>query len=238
MDVTSFCAVLAILTFGSAVQGVAGFGMGLLSVPMMLHFLPTTTVPPLSLVVGSFLDAIFLWNLRRFVNWRLVLPVLIGSAFGVLPGILLLKTVPVEPFKLGAGILITASGGLLLLGISCPVKNFWLQLIVGFIAGVFNGSLGVPGAPVAFFLTAGDVPKDNFRASISALFLALNIITLAMMTQQGVLTVPLLRTSMTALPAIFVGSYIGLKLAKFVPQKIFRRIVTLLIVASGVSLIV
>ncbi len=238
MDLTSFCAVLAILTFGSAVQGVAGFGMGLLSVPLMLHFLPTTTVPPLALVVGTFLDAIFLWNLRRFVSWHLVLPVLLGSAFGVLPGIWLLKTVPVGPFKLGAGLLIAGSGALLLFGFSCPVKNLFLRLIVGFIAGVFNGSLGVPGAPVAFFLTAGDVQKDVFRASISALFLALNIITLAVMAQQGVLTVPLLRTSMTALPAIFVGSFIGLRLAKFVPQQIFRRIVTLLIIASGVSLIV
>lgn len=238
MNFAQISTVMAVLLLGSAIQGVVGFGMGLVSVPLMMHFLPPVTVPPISIVVGTFMNAIFLWSLRRFVSWKLIAALLFGAALGVMPGVLMLKVIPVGPFRLGAGAMFALSGISLLLGMKCPVKNKVLQFAVGLIAGVLNGALGAPGAPVAFFLAAGDVDKDVFRASIAAFFLALNIITLGVMVQQDVLSGALFCQSLLMLPAIFAGSVLGLRLAKFVPQKLFRRLVTIVIIASGVSLMI
>ena len=48
MDGAHLLAAAGVVFFGGAVQGVAGFGMGMISVPALLRFLPPAAVTPLS----------------------------------------------------------------------------------------------------------------------------------------------------------------------------------------------
>jgi uncharacterized membrane protein YfcA len=230
---TASAAILA----GSIVQGIAGFGMALVSVPFLLHFLPQNVVTPASIICGTFMNAFFMWNLRHSISWKLIMPVLAGAAAGVYPGVKLLEYVPAGPFRIGVGIVIVISAILLWLGVKCPVHSRPLQLAVGFIAGVMSGALSVSGPPVAFFFTAGDVKKDVFRSSLSMFFLALNLFTIAALAADGILTALLLRFGLELVPAVLAGSFIGLKLAGHVSEKLFRSFVMIMIILSGLSLL-
>ncbi len=237
MTITAFAAASAAVFAGSAVQGIAGFGMALLSVPILLHFLPQTTVTPCLAVTCTVMNAFFMWNLRHSISWKLIVPVLLGAAAGVLPGVKLLQYVPAGPFKAGVGVVITLSGLLLWRGVTCPLHSPVLQLAVGAVAGVMSGALSVSGPPVAVFFTAGSVHKDVFRASLAMFFLALNLFTLGALTAEGLLTPQLLRFSAGLMPAMLAGSLVGLKLAGRVSEKTFRGFVMTMIILSGLSLL-
>ncbi|MCI7402819.1 sulfite exporter TauE/SafE family protein [Pyramidobacter sp.] len=238
MDGAHLLAAAGVVFFGGAVQGVAGFGMGMISVPALLRFLPPAAVTPLSLIVATFMNSFFLWNLRRSIRLQLILPILAGAALGVMPGIWALKTVPEGTFKTAAGLFIALAGALLWLGWKCPVEKRPLQLGVGFACGVLNGALAVSGPPIAIFLTAGSVGKDVFRASISAFFLMLNLFTLIGLAQQRLLAPSLLEEALLLVPAVLAGALTGLKLAQRVSEKLFRVFVMTMIVVSGLSLLV
>lgn len=230
-------AACAAVFSGSVVQGIAGFGMALLSVPVLLHLLPQTTVTPALIIAGTVMNGFFMWNLRRSVSWKLIVPVLMGAAAGVLPGVKLLQYVPAAPFKAGVGTVIVLSGLLLWRGVTCPLRSPVLQLAVGFLAGVMSGALSVSGPPVAIFFTAGSVKKDVFRASLAMFFLALNLFTLGALTAEGLLTPQLLRFAAQLIPAVLAGSFAGLKLAGRVSEKLFRTFVMAMIILSGLSLL-
>lgn len=237
MNTVQLVAASAAILAGSAVQGIAGFGMALISVPFLLHFLPQSVVTPSCIICGTFMNAYFMWNLRHSISWKLILPVLAGAAAGVYPGVRLLECVPAGPFKTGVGIVIVISGILLWSGVKCPVRSRPLQLAVEFTAGVMSGALSVSGPPVAIFFTAGDVKKDVFRSSLSMFFLALNLFTIAALAAGGVLTAPTLRFGLELVPAVLAGSFIGLKLAGHVSEKLFRSFVMVMIIISGLSLL-
>ena len=237
MDGAHLLAAAGVVFFGGAVQGVAGFGMGMISVPALLRFLPPAAVTPLSLIVGTFMNFFFFWNLRRNIRIGLILPILAGAALGVMPGIWALETVPEGPFKTAAGLFIALAGALLWLGWKCPVEKRPLQLGVGFASGVLSGALSVSGPPVAIFLAAGSVRKDVFRASVSVFFLTLNLLTLIGLAQQRLLGPSLLKEALALVPPVLAGALAGLRLAKHVSEQLFRVFVMTMIVVSGLSLL-
>lgn len=225
------------MALGCLVQGVTGLGMALVAVPLLFYVLPAEAVPPTSVLICTLLNLTFFCRLRANVAWKLLLPLLIGAAAGVLPGVLLLKWVPASSFKAAAGVTIAALGCLLGFGVHCPVESPWLRGAVGFVAGVLNGALSTSGPMVAAFLSAGNVRKDVFRASMAAFFLLTNVATAAVMGWQGLLTRTVLFAAAAAAPVVLAAAFAGLWLAKRVPEGSFRKYVIAVVVFSGLSLI-
>ena len=237
-----------IFTFGVilafAVRGGAGFGGGVVAVPLLALAAPLPTVVPvtsaLNLVSGlsqGFRD----W---RKVEWREMARILPFALAGVLIGIWMLASVDARALSraFGAFIVLYAiymlrSGG------SVPrIPRRWLNpvaavasFIGGFIGSIFGGAAG----PVfAIYLAALQVEKDRFRATMTMLMLTLGGTRVIGFITAGMYTQKVLILLAAGIPLVFIGGYIGVRVVRRLDQARFNRGVGCVLLASGVILIV
>ena len=65
------------------VTGLAGFAFGIVAAAVWLHFLPPAQAAVLIVVFGLIVQGVSVWKLRKALNWRRLMPFLIGGAIGV-----------------------------------------------------------------------------------------------------------------------------------------------------------
>ena len=233
----SLISAAAIVFAGSAIQGSAGFGMGLAAVPVLLRLFSPAQVTPLVVALAVFMNLSIFLKLYRDADRGIILPLLLGACVGVIPGSFVPALISLGTFKFFVGLFVVLSGVILWLGWRCPIESRLLRFCVGIVSGFLNGCISLSGPPVAIFLTAGSVPKNVFRASISAYFLALNLVTMGVFAGEGILDMAFLKLLCVLVPATVLGTLAGVKAAAKIPEKIFRVCVLLLIILSGLTLL-
>ena len=116
--------------------------------------------------------------------------------------------------------------------ITTLISDYGLLLGSGIIHGMF-----VSGGPLLIaYLTKKIKDKDQFRATISTVWILLNGIIFATDCINGVYTKPLLLTQGIAIPFMCAGVAIGGFLYKHMSQKVFVILTYILLIISGVSL--
>src|SRR4029077_12824457 len=76
------------------VTGIAGFAFGIVAAAVWLHFLPPAQAASLIIAYGLIVQAVAVWKLRRSLQWRRIMPFLIGGAIGVPLGVVLVHWLP------------------------------------------------------------------------------------------------------------------------------------------------
>ena len=114
-----------------------------------------------------------------------------------------------------------------------PVLNAILVL-----AGIIHGMF-VSGGPLLIIYAVKKLPdKQNFRTTLSMIWVALDIYLIIKQTGAGLMTSFTLTTTAWSVPALLVGVYIGNRLAKRMSQEVFLRLTYVLLLISGVSLLI
>ena len=89
----------AAVLLASLVQGCTGFGFALVTVPVLLFFLPHTQVPPIVVMLSLLNNVIVAIESRREITPRLILPLIAGGLIGIPAGVYVLKVI--DPAALG-----------------------------------------------------------------------------------------------------------------------------------------
>jgi uncharacterized protein len=184
MNVVELLAAGAMVFIGSAVQGLAGFGAGLLAIPVVALFAP-------ELVPGSMLMAITtitVLGVRREsgdVEWGVVAWSMGGRIPGTVLGGFLLAAV--SETTLGLLIALSVLLGVVLSLVGARVRKTRATIVsAGLVSGVGATAAGIGGPPMALVLQHDDGP--NVRATLSAMFMLLapvSLITIALAREAG-----------------------------------------------------
>src|SRR5438105_13997330 len=67
----------------SFVTGLAGFAFGIVAAAVWLHFLPPAQAGALIVAFRLIVQGVSVWKLRQALNWRRLMPFLIGRALGL-----------------------------------------------------------------------------------------------------------------------------------------------------------
>lgn len=232
------CGAVAAMA-GGAVQGCAGFGLGLTVAPcLMLVLTPAVAVPVvLTLsIVNSFLVTI---HARRHLHRPTLFLLLIGGAVGTPIGIQILRLADGNLIKLIAGVLVILVSGAMIAGWSRPLRHPHRALIpVGFFSGILGGSTSMGGPPIVLFLSNQDTPKENFRASLISYFFFVSCLTVGLQAAVGMYTPQVALQSAVFIPPLLVGTYCGVAMARRVPEKAFQRAVLIGVACMGVVLLI
>ena len=110
VELWQLSAAACALFFGSALQGVAGFGMGLFALPVILRTLPREAVVPLMTALAWGMNAQIFWKLRRDADLRVIAVFLLGACAGTQLGVYIPSLVPPRAFQIAVGVLICVSG--------------------------------------------------------------------------------------------------------------------------------
>ena len=237
-DLARLAAVAAVLLAGGALQGTAGFGMGLIALPALLRVLPRETVVPLMTALAWVMNAQMFYKLRHSADVRVIAVFLLGACAGTQLGVYIPSLIPPRVFQIAVGVLVCVSGLAIWKGWHVSLQDLLPRFAVGMLSGALGASISLSGPPVAIFMTAGGVPKNVFRASTALYFLLLNTVTLATFGFHGSLDADFARLLLILLPPLVLGVAAGVRLGSHVAEEKFRAVVTALIFISGLSLLI
>jgi len=219
------------------VRGVAGFGSGLVAVPLLTLVSPVTAVVPLVVsldYIGSASQGIK--NLNR-IAWREQMVLVPFMVIGIGLGLFLLTRLPtwVLGRALGAFVIVFAIYQLL------PRPSVSGSRIAATYCGTLGGLMGTlfgTGGPFyVIYLNLRSLEKSEFRATFATNFLIDGGIRLAAYAVMGLFRWETLGYLVTALPIVGAGLYIGGRIQTGLTQQAFVRLISLLLLGSGVALL-
>lgn len=225
------CLVALVAAF---TMSVTGFGFALIAAPLLLFFLDLKTVIVFDIVLGLIICLLILWQSRHHVKRGRIVPLAIGSIFGLPIGMYILSQVVAPLLKVLIAALVVIFAVLLALGYSHQFRKEGLgSVISGFISGTLLTSTSLGGPPVVLFLLNQGWGKEAFRANLAAFFLFCGSMAIITLRFSGVITSDLLVTASTFVPAVLVGFYLGAKVLPHVDAGLFRRIAISVVFLAG-----
>lgn len=228
-----------IFLLAGIIQGLTGFGGGLVAIPLLCLVMDVKEAVPLSILSGLVITTVMAWDLRHAMDRRKILPMLIGSLPGIFAGALLLKVA--DP------LLINRLIGVLLIGISGMNLTFKPRpinppAIWGYIAGFFSGtitaSVGAGGPPVIIYTTLTDWKKDEIKGALTGFFLLNGYATAAVHAATGIITRSTWSIFGVTLAFILIGTYLGSTISDRINRRTYLLVVYILLMLLGILMLV
>jgi uncharacterized membrane protein YfcA len=229
-----FIAAFLVILGAAAVSGLTGFGLAVVAVPpLMLVFEPVAVVVLLSFV-SLFTNVVIVQDSWREIELRSVAALLPWAAAGLVLGTEVLRVASAESIRLAVGLVVILSAGLLLRRVELPgAKSRWGTAVAGASSGVLSTSTGIAGPPVVLLFAARGFPRDRFRASNAAYFLALGVAVILALMARGMVEASHLWIAAALIPAALVGKMLGTALVKRLSNEAFRGITLGVVLLTG-----
>ncbi|WP_447748965.1 sulfite exporter TauE/SafE family protein [Pseudomonas nicosulfuronedens] len=221
------------------VFGIAGFGTALVAGPVLIHFMPLSRIIPL-LVLLDFIAAFGNWlPARKAVARNELLRLLPCMAVGCTAGVVFLLQLKSAVLLLLMGLFVS-SYALYSLAVKARPDHLsaWWALPAGTVGGLFGALFGSGGFLYALYLNARLASSEQARATQSALISCSTVVRLGLFLLAGVYAdSALLMLALVLLPVMGVGLWVGRQLTRRLSREAFIRLVTWLVLASGLTLI-
>jgi uncharacterized protein len=226
--------------FGGLTSGLSGFAMGLVVSGIWLHILSPQQSALLIVLCGLVTQGSGIWRVRHAINWWGVWPYIIGGALGIPIGIALVTTVDPGTIRLGIGVLLLAYSlySLLRPAFKPPKASIPVDLGVGMVNGLIGGLTGLGGIAVTVWCQLRGGKKDEMRAIFQPVLFATFVMTTISFAVVGAFTTETLKLYALALPVLIAGIWSGFGLYGKLNDAAFRKVILVLLLASGVALIV
>ena len=230
-------ALLAVAAGG--VAAVSGFGIGSLLTPALAVFLGTKSAVAVVAVPHVVATSVRLWNLRASVDRDVLMTFGLASAAGGLAGAILFAwlATPVLTLLLGALLVLSGTSELTGWGGRLQFGGRW-SLLAGAVSGVFGGLVGNQGGIRSAALIRFGLPREALVATATATALLVDAarlpIYLATSLSELLELWPLVLVLTTG---VIVGTLVGVPVLKAISEDLFRRLLALLLIGLGLSLI-
>lgn len=238
MEVWQYAAATAIVVLAYFIRGIAGFGSGLIAVPLLALFLPLTFVVPLILLL-DFTASLVMGGLDlKRVQWQEIKVLIPFSLLGVIIGTQLLVNLPVMPMLLTLAlfILVFAIRSLLNLKGEKPVSAWW-AIPASFTGGTVGGLFGTGGPPYVIYLNHRIQDKTLLRATFSALFFIEGAVRIVTFFVTGLLMAQTVWwNALFALPLMLGALWVGGHVHTGLTQTHMTRLIGVLLLLASVSL--
>ncbi len=229
-----------VLLLAYFIRGIAGFGSGLIAVPLLALMFPLTLVVPFILLL-DFTASLLLGGLNLHkVRWDEAGPLIPFGLAGVALGTMLLVNLPKAPMLIGLGIfvLIFAIRNLLNLHGEKPVSRWW-AVPASLTGGTVGGLFGTGGPPYVIYLSHRLKDKGELRATFSGVFFLEGLFRIASFLTAGLLMkTEVWQGYVMGLPIALLALYGGSHVHTGITQTQMTRLIGVLLLVSSVSLFI
>ncbi|MBK8904149.1 MAG: sulfite exporter TauE/SafE family protein [Anaerolineaceae bacterium] len=228
-----------IVFFAIFVQAASGFGLALISMPLLVGLVGIGTATPLVALIGITAEVFLLRRYWQALNFAAVKRLSLASVVGIPLGVYVLRE--------GDGRLITTILGFIVTGYALyALFAPRLPLLeqpgwgygFGFLGGVLSGAYNTSGPPVIIFGTCRRWEPAAFKGNLQAYFLLNSFFTLSAHLISGNFTAVVWQNYLWAVPGVVLGLVAG----KWVDGRLnpaqFRKAVLVLLVLLGIRLMV
>jgi uncharacterized protein len=238
---TELLVIVPVVVFAAyVVFGLSGFGSALINVPILAHFLPLTTVVPLTLLLDFSASMLVRSRFKAGVQWREISVLVPFAAVGTVTGVFLLINLPREQALLTLGALVGFYGLYSLLRRRpnmVPISRLW-SVPTGVAAGVVGGLFGMGGPFYVIYLSRRLNDLIQLKATLAGIFSLQTAMRIVALLISGLL---LQRHVLLGAAALFPVMWIGLRVGHDLHTRLSRervlQVVSLVLVAAGGTLI-
>jgi uncharacterized membrane protein YfcA len=232
-------AVPAVLLMGMSKSGF-GAGFGALAVPLMALAMPVPQAAAIMLPLLAVMDALglaALWRERDRALIRLLLPAgLAGTVLGTLLFGWLSATVV-------AGIVGALTLGFLAIRRFFPPRRDapppprWLGWLLGMTSGFTSFVAHAGGPPIGFYVMPLKLSPVAFTATMAVFFAAINASKWVPYYALGLIDTTNLLASAALLPLAPLGVWIGVRVVRVIPPRLFYGLFELGMLLTGLKLL-
>lgn len=214
-------AALVIVMIGGLIQGVIGYGMNLVVVPLVAVLIPGS-VPGSMVLLSMPMTLTMLIREHHAIDWSGVRWIATGRIPGTVIGLAVLAALPEEQLAFAIGLLIILGVFLSVIHPGIPV-NRGTAFAAGTVAGVSDTAASVGGPPLALLYQRAE--PHTFRATLATSFLIAATVSGIALAARGRLSGEQLLLTAMFLPAMLVGLALSGPLARRLNREQLRPIV-------------
>jgi uncharacterized membrane protein YfcA len=163
---------------GAFLQSTTGFGFALVLSPALFAVMDPVEAVMALLVLGLALSLLVLFERGRpeHVDWRALAPMLLAALPGLAVGAVALTRLSKEVLQVAVGVAVVIAAAWQLRRRRRGHDPHPVSAgVAGFTSGALTTSINVSGPPIVLWLEARGAPPEEFRASLAATFLALDL---------------------------------------------------------------
>lgn len=230
--------IAVIVYFAILTQAISGSGLALVAMPLLIGVLPTLEAATLVSLMSITTQVIMLMRYYRALTfhglWRLVL----GALVGIPIGILALSHLDQRLILTVLGIFLIAYS---LYGLFAPkippIKNPSWAYAFGLISGLLHGAYNTGGPPYVIYGVSQQWSPPQFKCNLQVLLMVNTSSVVVAHIAAGHVTVDVLGNYLIALPMILLGAFTGFILDRYIDDKVFRKIVLVVLLVIGVKML-
>ncbi len=237
--ITQHLSLLTILFCAYFIRGIAGFGSGLIAIPLLALSHPLPFAVPLILALDFIASLALTRTDQKLASWPEVRSLLPFGLLGGLLGAFLLMRFPASGLMLLLGMLAVLVGLMDVLGLrpNTPISRRW-AIPTGLLGGCAGALFGTSAPPYIIYLSQRLPDKSALRATFSLLFLIDGSFRLLLFAVAGLLlTSDTLRAICLGLVPMAIGLYLGHRVHVDLTQKSMQRLIGIILLGSGSALL-
>jgi uncharacterized membrane protein YfcA len=231
--------VLIVGIIAGGIAAIAGFGIGSLLTPLLALRMDTGLAVAAVSIPHAIGTLVRFGLLREHVERRVLWSFGITSAAGGLVGAFLLARAGSPVLTLIFALLLFFAGFMGITGLSQRLRfQGAAAWIAGALSGLFGGLVGNQGGIRSAAMLGLDVPRDAFVATATAIALFVDAARVPVyLATQGEQLLGLWPLIVVAAVGVVVGTLLGGRVLRRIPETIFRRVVSAIILALGVYML-
>jgi uncharacterized membrane protein YfcA len=232
--------VVIVAIVAAGIASIAGFGVGSLLTPLIGLYIDIKTAVAVVSIPHFIGTALRYWMLRGHVDWAVLWSFGLTSAAGGLFGAYLGTFMRSPVLRAVLGVLLVFAGVTGLTGLASRMRfsgpAAWLA---GAVSGIFGGLVGNQGGIRSAALMGFDIRKEAFVATATAVGLMVDgaRMPIYFLTQSSEIAAAWPYVAAATVGTI-IGTLLGERVLRRVPETMFRKIVSIIILLLGIALLV
>lgn len=236
---TEYILIAVVIFFAAAVHGSAGFGQGLIAMPILAMLIDIKTVIPLSLFNGLVIGSTLILRWRRKLDFSKAAPLIISSLFGIPIGVYFLKTWDESALKTGLGVLLVAYSLYSLIGVKIrTIMSAGWGYVFGFLSGMVGGAFGLNGPVSLLYVMSAKWEVEEKKAVLATYFVTSNIMILILYFASGAPMTDPAKYAAICAPTAITGAMIGAMFSDRLNKETLERVIHGFVLVMGMTLMV
>lgn len=237
MEFNEILWVVVVVAISSLAQSLAGFGFGLLAVPLMTLVIAPHQAVIVATMIGTVSTTLQAAIDRRFCDWSMAKRLSIAAYAGMPLGLYVFVVVSESALRFTLGVVVLCATVVLARGFSFKGHSRLMDWLMGGMSGILSTSTSTNGPPLVFLLQARGLDPHTFRATINTVFALSNIGAIILFASSGEMEANGALAATFALPFLFLSLRTGYALRPRVKVEHFKKLVLGMLFLSGVSVL-
>ena len=232
----------AVLLSAFTLRSAAGFGAGLIAIPMLALILPVSTAVSVATVLTTVTSAGQVSREWRHVAWRQFALIFFYSMAGIGLGLYFMQRLDENVLRrcLGVFLILYAVHALWAADTArLLLPRRWhgaLSAAVGIVGGLLSALFGAGAGPIyVIYFDILRLEREVFRATMSAVVVLGGAARIAGYGSYGLYGRSSLMLLAVGLPVVFLGSWLGDRVVYRLSARSFSRLVAAIVLVSGVT---